>query len=80
MADAPLVIVDSMPCVLVVEPQQVAAVLVASGEQGPPGPPGVGGAQISAEPNNRLTQKADGLYVSDDFQPDPLAHYILAKG
>ncbi len=37
MADAPLVIVDSVPYVLVVEPQQVAAVLVASGEQGPPG-------------------------------------------
>ncbi|OLU23884.1 hypothetical protein [Pseudomonas sp. PA27(2017)] len=80
MADAPIVIVDAVPHVLVAERQKLAVVLVASGEQGPPGPPGIGGAQISAEPNNRLTQKADGLHVSDDFQPDPLAHYILAKG
>ncbi|OLU22934.1 hypothetical protein BVH03_22045 [Pseudomonas sp. PA15(2017)] len=80
MVDAPTVLVDAVPHVLVAERQQVAGVAVASGEQGPPGPPGIGGAKISAEPNNRLTLKADGLHVSDDFQPDPLAHYILAKG
>lgn len=47
MADAPLVIVDSVPFVLVVEPQQVAAVFVASGEQGPPGRDGVGAGGIT---------------------------------
>ncbi|OLU22951.1 hypothetical protein BVH03_22135 [Pseudomonas sp. PA15(2017)] len=55
-------------------------IVVAAGLRGKPGLDGVGGAEISAEPNNRLTLKADGLHVSDDFQPDPLAHYILAKG
>lgn len=78
--DSPLVVIELQPIAVMVQPQQVAAVAIASGGQGPPGPPGIGGAAISAEPNNRLTQKADGLHVSDDFQPDPLAHYILAKG
>ncbi|OLU23076.1 hypothetical protein BVH03_22870 [Pseudomonas sp. PA15(2017)] len=81
MADeSPLVVIELQPIAVMVQPQQVAVVAVSAGGQGPPGPPGIGGAQISAEPNNRLTQKADGLHVSDDFQPDPLAHYILAKG
>lgn len=44
--------------------------------QGPPGP----GAAISSAPNNRLTQQPDGIHVSDDLIPDPLAYYILAKG
>lgn len=47
MADAPTVLVDTAPFVLVVEPQQVAAVVVASGEQGPPGRDGVGAGGIT---------------------------------
>ena len=44
--------------------------------QGPPGP----GATISPDPDNRLKQRPNGLHVSDDLIPDPLAYYILAKG
>ena len=62
-------------------------VVVTTGEQGPPGPPGKdapgsgGSPVISADPNNRLTQGSDnGLFVSDNLNPDPLAYYILAKG
>jgi hypothetical protein len=48
------------------------------GEQGPPG---IGAAEISSDPNNRLTFGTDlKLYVSDDLIPDPLNYYILAKG
>lgn len=36
--------------------------------------------KISAEPDNRLEQKHDGLYVSNTFDPDPLPFYILSKG
>lgn len=36
--------------------------------------------KISSEPDNRLEQKHDGLYVSDTFDPDPLPFYILSKG
>lgn len=38
-------------------------VVVEIGFRGPPGAPGVGGAQISAEPDNALTIKPDGLFV-----------------
>ena len=50
--------------------------------QGPPGPRGPTGyaAEVSKADKNRLTRKEDGLYVSDDLKPDPLAYYILAKG
>jgi hypothetical protein len=52
--------------------------VITSGEQGPPG---VGAADISSDPNNRLTFGSDQkLYVSDDLSPDPLNYYILAKG
>lgn len=38
-------------------------------------------AFISLDENNRLKLGSDGgFYVSNDFDPDPLAHYILAKG
>jgi hypothetical protein len=38
-------------------------------------------AFISTDENNRLTRGSDGgFYVLNDFNPDPLAHYILAKG
>lgn len=63
MADAPIVIVDAVPHVLVAEQQQVASVVVASGGQGPPGPPGIGGADVSKYPNNQLEHRPDGLYV-----------------
>lgn len=35
---------------------------------------------ISAESDNRLELKQDGLYVSNTFDPDPLPFYILSKG
>lgn len=42
---------------------------------------GVGMEFVSLDPNNRLKRGADGgLYVSDEFLPDPLVHYILSKG
>lgn len=63
MAEAPIVIVDAVPHVLVAEPQQVAAVLVASGEQGPPGRNGLDGAEISASAHNQIKKLPDGLYV-----------------
>jgi hypothetical protein len=54
------------------------SVIVTLGEQGPPG---IGAAEISADPNNRITFGTDlKLYVADDLIPDPLAYYILAKG
>lgn len=33
----------------------------------------------STKNKNRLVQENDGLYVSDDLIPDPLAYYILSK-
>lgn len=50
--------------------------------QGPPGPRGPTGhaAKVSEAENNRLIRKEDGLYVSDDLKPNPVAYYILAKG
>ncbi len=35
---------------------------------------------ISAEPDNRMEMKADGLYVRDQLDPDPVAYYLLARG
>lgn len=53
---------------------------MSTGLRGAPGKPGVGAAEVSSDPNNRLEQRNDGLYVSNDLTPDPLAYYILAKG
>lgn len=59
-----------------IETTEVAPVVIETPvAQGPPGP----GATISPDPNNRLTQRPNGLHVSDDMIPDPLAYYILAK-
>lgn len=79
-ADTPAVVAVAEAVVLVVEPTRVAGVAIVSGGQGPPGRDGVDGAQISQEPNNRLVEKPDGLFVDGDLTPDPLAYYILAKG
>lgn len=54
--------------------------VVAAGLRGATGKPGVDAAEVSSDPNNRLEQRNDGLYVSNDLTPDPLAYYILAKG
>lgn len=51
------------PFAVVVSDDQAGAVIVTSGAQGPPGRNGIGGADISAEPDNQLTAKDDGLYV-----------------
>jgi len=81
-----LVIETGVEYAIALEPD-AETVVVTTGEQGPPGPPGKdapgsgGSPVISADPNNRLTQGSDnGLFVSDNLNPDPLAYYILAKG
>ena len=35
---------------------------------------------ISAEPDNRLEMKPDGLYVRDRLDPNPIAYYLLSRG
>lgn len=35
---------------------------------------------ISSEPDNRLEMNADGLYVRDRLDPDPVAYYLLSRG
>lgn len=37
-------------------------------------------APVSLLQGNRIQRLGDGLYVTDDLSPDPLIHYILAKG
>ncbi len=64
---------------VVVSADERSAVIVTAGAQGPPGKHGIDGASISQVANNRLVAKDDGLYVSDDLSPDPLAYYILSK-
>ena len=57
-------------------------VVTVVGVRGPQGGPGGGGnaPAISADTNNRIREGSDGgLHVLDDFSPDPLAYYILAK-
>lgn len=84
MDDAPAVLVDPRPFVLVVEPHQEAAAMVADGFQGPPGPPGKSGtgiALISTDAGNQLTEGADeGLFVPEPSGTDFLALYQLARG
>lgn len=63
MAADPAVVVAGVPFVLVTEPRQAPAFLVAGGRQGPPGPPGVDGAAVDPEPNNQLQARPGGLYV-----------------
>ena len=41
---------------------------------------GAAAVAISAEPDNRLEMKADGLYVKDRLDPDPVAYYLLSRG
>ena len=41
---------------------------------------GVGAVAISAEPDNRLEMKSDGLYIRDRLDPNPLAYYLLSRG
>lgn len=44
-------------------PNEPQIALFKVGFRGPQGAPGVGGAQISADPDNALTTKPDGLFV-----------------
>ena len=76
-----------MSLITVIEHCERAEIVTLVGVQGPPGfvgPPGAGadGAPIiSTDADNRIKQGGDGgLHVLDDFTPDPLAYYILAKG
>lgn len=78
-------IAHSEPFAVVVSDDERGAVIVAAGAQGPAGrdgkdgKDGIDGSSVSNKPKNRLTKEEDGLYVSNDLLPDPLAYYILAK-
>lgn len=63
----------------IIETMEVLELIETPAEQGPAGKDGMDGSSISEKPKNRLTREIDGLYVSDDLSPDPLAYYILAK-
>ena len=41
---------------------------------------GSGAVAISAETENRLEMKPDGLYVRDRLDPDPVSYYLLSRG
>lgn len=77
------IVVTTEADVTVIEtPAVESQVIVTAGAQGPAGrdgKDGIDGSSVSSKPKNRLTKEADGLYVSDDLLPDPLAYYILAK-
>jgi hypothetical protein len=45
------------------QPNEPRIVRFKVGFRGPPGPPGLGGAQISPAADNRLEAKPDGLFV-----------------
>ena len=71
-----------LPVTVIESPAAEPQVIVTAGAQGPAGrdgKDGIDGSSVSNKPKNRLTKEADGLYVSDDLSPDPLAYYILAK-
>lgn len=81
--DSPgLIIVVDEHCI-VVEPEPDILV-IAFGDQGPPGPPGKSGtgiALISADAGNQLTEGTDeGLFVPEPSGTDFLALYQLARG
>ena len=67
----------SQEIVTVLQSQAITTTLT-SAEPGPAGPPGVGSANLSAQPDNRLRNEADGMYVPE-CAADPLAYYILAS-
>ena len=48
--------------------EQPVALVVKVVEQGPPGAPGVGGADISPDPDNALQARGNGLFVPQGTQ------------
>ena len=80
--DAPPQVIESGPGDTLLAQECEPEVIETPVAQGPQGPRGKTGyaAEVSKADKNRLTRKEDGLYVSDDLKPDPLAYYILAKG
>jgi hypothetical protein len=55
-----------MPDIVEIEigrPGEPVVVAIEAGFRGPPGAPGVGGAQISPDPDNALTARQNGLFV-----------------
>lgn len=74
-----MTVVNHAEQVTVIDQSETAAVIIAPGAQGPPGRNGVDGATISPDPDNRLENRPNGLFVSNTLNPDPLAYYILAK-
>lgn len=57
------IIAHAEPFAVVVSDGERGTVIVTAGAQGPPGKNGIGGADISDEPDNQLEAKPDGLYV-----------------
>lgn len=73
---------EQLPVTVIETPAVEPQVIVTAGAQGPAGrngKNGTDGSSVSNKPKNRLTKEEDGLYVSNDLLPDPLAYYILAK-
>lgn len=73
---------EQLPVTVVESPAVETQVIETAGAQGPAGrdgKDGIDGSAVSNKPKNRLTKEADGLYVSNDLSPDPLAYYILAR-
>lgn len=73
---------EQLPVTVIESPAVESQVIVTAGAQGPAGrhgKDGIDGSKVSNKPKNRLTKEEDGLYVSNDLLPDPLAYYILAK-
>ena len=81
-ADVNVVTTEQLPVTVIESPAVEPQVILTAGAQGPAGrdgKDGIDGSKVSAKPKNRLTKEEDGLYVSNDLLPDPLAYYILAK-
>lgn len=56
-------IAHAEPFAVVVSDDESGTVIVTAGAQGPAGKNGLDGATISADPDNQITNKPDGLYV-----------------
>lgn len=78
-ADAVTSIIETSSSTTVLETKVEPTVIETAAKQGPPGKNGTDGSAVSKKEKNRITKETDGLYVSDDLTPDPLAYYILAK-
>ena len=56
-------VAHSEPFAVVVSDDELGAVIVTAGAQGPPGRNGLDGTDVSAAPDNQIKTNPDGLYV-----------------